>query len=113
MSLTVSDGALVTKDPSDVKVYTFDWDAENLAAAVTISSQTVTVTAIAPSTTDASLVASTTGTNLGIVSSSRKVAVKLSGGTLGQLYEVTNQIVTSETPAQTKERSFRVLIENL
>lgn len=70
------------------------------------------MTAIAPSTSDTALTATTSGSGLGIVGSSRQYAVKLSGGTLGQLYEVTSQITTSETPAQTKERSIRVLIEN-
>lgn len=115
VTLTPSPGTIpqVSKDPSDVKVYTLDWDAKNLAATVTITNQTITIAAVWPSTTDTSLTASTTGTGLGILAGSRKVGVKLSGGTLGQLYEVTNQIVTSETPAQTKERSFRVLVENL
>lgn len=111
MSLTITDGGAVTKDPSDIRVFTFDWDAENLEDGVTIANQTVTVAAISPSTVDTALVASTVGTGLGIVSSSRKVAVKLSAGTLGQLYQVTSEIVTNETPAQTKQRSFFVLIE--
>lgn len=47
-----------------------------------------------------------------LVATNRTTQVRLSGGTLGQLYEVANKIVTSETPSQTKEKSFRVLIEN-
>lgn len=112
MSITVDDGAQITKDPASVQVYTFDWDAANLATGVTITSFTIAITAIAPSTTDAILTAVSTGSGLGILTGSRKIAVKLSAGTLGQAYEVTCQIVTSETPAQTKERSVRVLIEN-
>lgn len=111
MSITVDDGATITKDPSDVRVYTFDWDADNLAAAVTISSFTVTIEALYPSTSDAALTKIDSGTGLGIVSSSRQVAVKLSGGTEGQTYRVSCQVVTSEAPAQTKERSFFLLIE--
>jgi hypothetical protein len=48
-----------------------------------------------------------------ILAGTRKTQVRLLAGTLGQIYEIANKIVTSETPAQTKERSFRVLIENL
>ena len=37
MSLvTIQPGDLIIKDPSDSKVYVFDWDTVNLAAAVTI-----------------------------------------------------------------------------
>lgn len=108
---TIDDGQTLTKDPSDILTYTVDWNAENLAVGATISSQTVTVTAIYPSAVDTALVSTTTGSGLGIVGSSRKVALKLSGGTVGQLYQVTSEIVTNETPAQTKQRSFYVLIE--
>lgn len=111
MSTTVDAGATITKDPSDIRVYTFDWSEDNLPVGVTIASQTVTVTALAPSTTDTALVASTTGSGLGITGSSRKVTLQLSGGTLGQLYQVTSEIVTSETPAQTKQQSFLLLVE--
>lgn len=113
MSITVDDGTLVLKDPSDVKTYTFDWDAENLPSGVTISSQTTTVTALEPSTSDTALTVSTSGSGLGVLTGSRKVGVRLSAGTLGQKYQVTNEIVTSETPAQTKQRSFFVLVEHL
>lgn len=47
-----------------------------------------------------------------LVATNRTTQVRLSGGTLGQLYEIANRIVTNETPSQTKEKSFRVLIEN-
>lgn len=113
MSQTVDDGALVTKDPGSTQVYTFDWDAENLPADVTIASQTTTVAAIAPSTSDTALTLTQSGSGLGIVGSSRKVAIKLAAGTLGQKYQVTCQITTNETTAQVKERSFLVLVENL
>lgn len=113
MSITVDDGALITKDPAGVQVYMFDWDADNLGTGVEIASQSIAITAVSPSTTDTALTQSTTGTGLGLVTGNRKVNVKLSAGTLGQLYQVTNQIVTNEVPSQTKERSVFVLIENL
>lgn len=47
-----------------------------------------------------------------LVATNRSTQVRLMGGTLGQVYEVANTIVTNETPAQTKEKSFNVLIEN-
>lgn len=108
-TITVRAGGLVTKDPSDIKVYVVDWDSENLAAGVTISTSTWTITAISPSTTDAIL----TKDSESILTGSRKTQVRLSAGTVGQSYEIANRIVTSEAPAQTKERSFRVLVQNL
>ena len=106
--IIVDDGALVTKDPSDIKTYTFDWDAENLAAAVTITTSAWTITALSPSSTDVIL----TKDQPSILAGSRKTQIRLSAGTIGQLYEVANAITTSETPSQVKERSFRILVQN-
>ena len=106
--VTVVDGGLVLKDPADVKVYTCDWDALNLAAAVTITTSTFTITAVFPSATDVAL----TADQATILVGARKTQVRLTGGTLGQLYEIANRIVTSEAPTQTKERSFRLLVQN-
>lgn len=109
---TIHDGGLVTKDPSDVRVYTFDWDTENgLPAGVTIASQTCVAAAVRPSDATA-LTVTTTGTGLGIQTGNRTVQVKVSGGQLGALYTLTNQVTTDETPAQVIERSFSILIEN-
>jgi hypothetical protein len=41
----------------------------------------------------------------------RVTRLRLIGGTLGQTYTIANKATTSETPAQIKERSFRVIIE--
>lgn len=111
MSLTVQDGATVPKDPSDVSVYTFDWNAEHLAAAVTISTSTFAVAAVKPTTATVPTLSVTSP--LGIQSGSRTTKVKVTGGTAGALYRIANAIVTSETPAQTKERSFYLKVEHL
>jgi len=108
-AITLSEGGLVVKDPADVKLFTADWGAQNLADAVTVSTSTWTITAISPATADTAL----TQDQASILTGGRKTSIRLSAGTLGQLYEVANKIVTSETPAQTKERSFRVLVQNL
>ena len=119
--IIVRNGALVTKDPSDEKVYCFDWDADNLAPTVTIGTSTWTITPISPSTTDAvltkdseiKLTAAQATTAVGhiVTLNDRATQLRLKVGTLGQIYEIANKIVTTETPAQTKERSFRVLIQ--
>jgi hypothetical protein len=108
-TVIIENGDLVPKDPADIKVYVFDWDTSNLAATVTISTSTWTITPISPSITDAVL----TKDQESILAGSRKTQVRLTAGTLGQIYEIANKVVTTETPAQTKERSFRVLVENL
>jgi hypothetical protein len=106
-TITVRPGDLVTKDPSDEVVIVFDWDLENLAIGVTMSTSLFTITAIRPSA-DTGL----TKDNESILAGLRKTQLRLKAGTMGALYEVANKIVTNETPAQTKERSFRVLVQD-
>jgi hypothetical protein len=115
--LVVRDGALVTQDPNDVRVYIFDWDTDNLAEDVTISSHTFTITrlrgAASPALSkdsEAILTAWTddAGHDYGALRTTR---VRLSGGALGAVYRIDETIVTSESPAQTKERSFRLSIQ--
>ena len=105
--ITIENGDQITKDPSDVKVYLVDWDTDNLAVGATITTSSWTITAIGPSQTDTAL----TKDSESIVTGSRKTQVRLSAGTLGQTYEIANKIVTNEAPTQTKERSFRVRVE--
>lgn len=107
-TVTIYPGDLVLKDPADIKVYQVDWDAQNLAIGATITQSTWTVTAIAPSTSDTAL----TKDQESVLGGNRKTQVRLSAGTLNQRYEIANKIVTSESPAQTKERSFQVLVQN-
>src|SRR5678815_1479933 len=107
-TVTIAPGAVITKDPSDVQTVIFDWDATNLAAAVTISTSTFTIRALRPAS-DTAL----TKDNASILSGSRKTQIRLSAGTLGALYELTNTITTNESPTQTKERSVRVSVEQL
>jgi len=107
-AVVVVDGALVVKDPADVKVYRMDWDTENLAEAAAIATSTWTVTPISPSTSDALLVKDQSS----ILAGSRQTQIRLAAGTLGQTYEIANAIVTTESPAQTKERSFRVVVQD-
>jgi hypothetical protein len=105
--ITIRPGDQVTKDPSDAKVYVFDWDTQNLGAGVIIATSEWSITPIRPSLTDALLLDDSDS----ILAGTRKTHVRLTGGTYGQIYEVANRITTNETPSQTKERSFRILIE--
>ena len=41
-----------------------------------------------------------------------KTQVRLLGGTVGELYTLTNRIVTTGSPAQTDDRSVQIWIEN-
>ena len=107
MSTTIDDGGQVTKDPADIRTYIVDWDARHLATSVTIVTSVWTITAIRPSA-DTAL----TKDQDSILAGTRKTQIRLSAGTLGAIYQVTNTIVTNETPAQTIERSFRVLVQN-
>jgi hypothetical protein len=100
---SIDDGGLLTKDPQAIEVFTMDWDAQHLAVGVTIQTSTWTITG-----PDAIL----TKDNETIVTGNRKTRLRLTGGTLHRKYTVTNRIVTNESPAQTKDRSFIVQIVN-
>lgn len=50
--------------------------------------------------------------NESIVAGLRSTQVRLSGGRAGQKYQVTNRIVTNETPTQTEERTFDILAQD-
>lgn len=107
-AIVLDPGGLLQKDPSDAMVVRFDWDAMNLATSVTITSSSWAVTS--ESATPESPLDLTVDA-VSVVTGNRKTQARLSGGVLGQTYLLTNTIVTSETPAQTKERSIQVLIE--
>ena len=70
------------KDPGESRIFTFDW-ADHLGTTVTISSQTTTAET------------GLTVTSSAIGSGNQVVNVKLTGGTTGEDYVVTNTIVTS------------------
>jgi hypothetical protein len=102
MSTQIHAGGQVTKDPNAIEFFVVDWDAEHLAASVTLTTSTWTITG-----PDAVL----TDDQPSILSGSRKTQVRLSAGTEGKRYTVTNRIVTNESPSQTKDASFRVLVQ--
>ena len=107
---TIVDGQTVTQDPSDSIVYHFLWGTKNLNTGVTIATNTTTIRKVTPSA--GSSVA--TVDNVGVLADGRTSQVRVIGGgdtAVGHLYEVTNQIVTDESPAQTKQRSFRIRIQ--
>jgi hypothetical protein len=107
---TIEDGELVRMDPADISVFSFDWDTRFLTLGVAIASSSFTVTPI--------LAASPAGTladdSASILAGNRSTQIRLdaTGAVLGEKYEIANQIVTNESPAQTKERSFFVLVED-
>jgi hypothetical protein len=100
MSLTP--GGLKVKDPAAVKNAAFNWGTY-LAAGVLLSSPTVTV-----SGPDAALITA----NVALATGNRQVNYTISAGTVGAKYTVTCHISTNETPPQTDERSFQVLVQN-
>ena len=106
MSITIDNGGLATQDPDDSSVYQFDWGTDNLALGVTIMSSVFTVRAVNPLTAVLPVLDSA-----GLDGASRTAHVRVTGGDVGATYEIANKIVTSESPSQTKERSFLLLIE--
>lgn len=115
--LVVRDGALVTQDPNDARVYVNDWDTDNLASGVIISSHTFTVTQLRGAATPAltkdseAILASWTDESGHVYATTRTTRLRLSGGSLGALYRIDETIVTNESPTQTKDRHFKLLIQ--
>lgn len=109
MSTTIRAGQQITLDPSDKRVIQVNWDDEALTTGVSISTSTFTISVIQQNG-----VTALTKDNPTIVSGSRKTQVRLiaTTATAGDRYQVSNEIVTNESPAQTIERSFYVLVEN-
>lgn len=106
--ITVPDGTLVPKDPSEILIYVFDWDAENLPVGVSIASENSTITGMSGdiTTSPAAITAHT------ILSGNRKVQIRVSGGALGSKWRLSNFVVTNESPDQRKERSIFILVED-
>ena len=103
-------GGLYTKDPNELRVVQFDWDTDgNLATGATISTSTWTIAVERPAS---EVITGLTKDNDSILSGSRKTQVRLTAGTLGSRYRLSNTIVTNETPAQTKERSVFIEMVN-
>ncbi len=100
--MSIPEQGLKTKDPSATRNGRVDWTAWFGGSGAAIATPTITV-----SGPDASLVVSGVA-----VSNNQTVIYQVTGGTLGVRYMITCRIVTNESPAQTDERSFMVLLEN-
>lgn len=110
-TVIVKPGGVIEKDPNEKKTIPFDWDTDgNLAEGAIISISTWTITAERP--TGESPV-NLDSDNESILAGSRKTQARLTGGTLGTRYRVTNHITTNESPNQEKEKSVFVEIVDL
>ena len=103
MSSSIHAGGLIVKDPESIEVFVVDWGLEHLADSVTITTSSWVIEG-----RDSAL----TKDQESILSGSRRTQLRLTAGTEGYRYTVTNRIVTNETPAQTKDASFYVLIQH-
>jgi len=101
-------GGVIAKGPTESEVYVMDWSSEHLQAGVTIANSVWTITRIsgAPSPL-------MTKDSESIPAGARTTQVRLLGGVIGQQYDVSNTITTTETPPRIKDRSFTVTIEDL
>lgn len=92
--VTAAGKSVIKKDPNAILDYTFDWTTWLDLVSDTIASHQVIVPA------GMTLVTSTvTGAN-------KKVTAWLSGGTVGQTYQITCRIITNSSPARQDDRSF-------
>lgn len=108
--VTVRDGQTVVQDPGESLVYHFMWGRLNLQPDVNIASGVMSIRKITPTT--GSPVAAVDNDLVLTDGRTHQVRVVSGGDSAnGHLYEVTSRIVTDEVPAQTKERSFRIRIQ--
>lgn len=105
--ITVQDGGLVSKHPLAQLVYEFDYDAENLDAAVTIITSTMTLTVVKGQNTVTPAVLD----NAAISAGNRKTSFRLTAGVSGTTYRVRNEATTSESPAQVKVKYIDILVQ--
>jgi len=103
MSRTIRAGGLLQKDPNSEEVFIMDWDTEHLRPGVQIATQQFFI--VGP---DSVL----TKDSESILAGARTIQFRLKAGTLDAKYTVTSRIVTNESPPQTKDASFKVLIQN-
>jgi hypothetical protein len=104
-TVIIQPGDLVVKFTDEQLVYQWDWSTNNLAAGVHITESDWIVKAIKP-IGDTAL----TTDQPSLLSGNRSTQIRVSGGTDGALYELTNRIITDENPNQTKDRSIRIRI---
>lgn len=105
--ITIQDGDIARQDPNDKRVYRFDWGTKNLAAGVSITNSSWTLTAVSGGNSPA-----LSSDNAIIMPGSRDTRIRIMGGQAGTLYKIDNQIDTDESPSQTKNRHFFIQIED-
>lgn len=96
-----NEGVYIPKDAASVLTYTLDW-SDWLPTGTTISSNTFTVETI---TGDAAPLTKTAQSNTDTTST-----VKVSAGTVGNIYKIYNTITT--TGGLTDKRYFRIKVES-
>jgi len=105
-TVVVYDGDQVFQHPDAVKTYEFDFDYENLAPTVMLTSApTVVIPYKGPNTTPAII------GSAGLVAGNRKTIFQFSGGTEHTVYRVTVTPGTNESPFQIKPKWVYILVE--
>ena len=100
---TIAPGQQVTKDPDGEVLYHMDWTL--WLAGLSQSDAQISTTSIGITPTGGLAV-----DNDSIVTGGKKVQFRLTDGTVGVTYTVRVRITTDETPAQTDDRSFTVVV---
>jgi len=101
-TISAAGKATISKDPSALLDYTFDWTDWLLLVADTILSQISSV----ENTADCGVTISFSE----ITDANRKVVVWLAGGTIGKTATVRTRITTNSTPARVDDRTIYVKI---
>lgn len=100
--ITILDGGYCEKDADEQLVYVFDYDSLNLAPGVELSGVGTFILSGSGLTQD----------ETALLVGNRQTRVRLSGGTVGTRYTVSNRVTTNENPTQTKEKRFYLRIKS-
>jgi hypothetical protein len=105
-AIEIRPGDLVRQGDQELCIYRFNWDREHLSADALIETSAFIATPMNNPDAVALNIDATA-----IIDSQRRTWLRVTGGTVGTKYRITNRITTNETPIRGPERSFFLLIQ--
>ena len=111
------DGLYIDKDPEAVLKYTIDWTNWLASGEQIVASNTITINSV-PTTFNTDVVPETISGDANplvreafvIANNGKSITMTLHGGTAGNIYKVTNTIVTDEF--EVEEKFFRIVVKD-
>lgn len=98
------------KTPNEIKDYTINWEDTDCGEPVLQSPEEIVVSTWSAYNVNGDTYLNVAADAPSIGDSGTETTVWLGGGTVGQVYSVTNTVTTNNTPARTYERTFTCYI---